>query len=128
MIGPKAYIHLDRLKNNIRNIRKNIGDRSLIVVVKANGYGHGYLNISKHLAGESDIIFAVFTIDEAIKLRKEGVKCPILIFSKIQKEWLEFAYKHKLWINACDYEDLKLLSQVYDEKGFCPEIHLEFDT
>ena len=128
MIGPKAYIHLDRLKQNISFVKNEIGDRNLMVIVKANGYGHGALNISSYLDLDSNIIFAVFTIDEAIELRKGGIKNSILIFCRIQKEWLELACKYKLWINACDYEDLILLSQFYDAKGYCPEIHLKFDT
>ena len=128
MIGPKAYIHLDRLKQNISIVKNEIGDRNLMVIVKANGYGHGALNISSYLDLDSNIIFAVFTIDEAIELRKGGIKNSILIFCRIQKEWLELACKYKLWINACDYEDLILLSQFYDAKGYCPKIHLKFDT
>ena len=46
MIGPKAYIDIGRLKQNVWNIRRNIGDRNLMIVVKANGYGHGALHLS----------------------------------------------------------------------------------
>ena len=100
MIGPKAYIDIGRLKQNVWNIRRNIGDRNLMIVVKANGYGHGALHIAKHLSDEPGIIFCVFTIDEAIELRNGGIKNHILIFSRIQRDWLELAYEHGLWINA----------------------------
>ena len=128
MIGPKAYIDLNRLKQNIWNIRRNIGERNLMIVVKANGYGHGALNIAKHLSDEPGIIFCVFTIDEAIELRNGGINNSILIFSRIQKDWLKLAYEHKLWINACHLDDLELLEQFYSEYGFCPNVHLKFDT
>ena len=88
MTGPKAYIHLDRLKQNVRKIKDNIGDRNLMVVIKANGYGHGSMNVAKQLSDSPDIIFCVFTIDEAIDLRKGGIKNPILIFSRIQKMFI----------------------------------------
>ena len=109
MIGPKAYIDLNRLKQNIWNIRRNIGERNLMIVVKANGYGHGALDIAKHLSDEPGMIFCVFTIDEAIELRNGGINNSILIFSRIQKDWLKLAYEHKLWINACHLDDLELL-------------------
>ena len=57
MIGPKAYIHLSRLEQNIFNIQRNIGERNLMVVVKANGYGHGSINIANTLSKNSGIIF-----------------------------------------------------------------------
>ena len=109
MIVPKAYIHLDRLKQNIWNIRRNIGNRNLMIVVKANGYGHGSLNIAKHLSDEPGITFCVFTIQEGIDLRREGINNPILIFSRIHKDWIALAIKYKLWVNACHQDDLILL-------------------
>ena len=84
MIGPKAYIHSDRLKQNIWNIRRQIGERMLMVVVKADGYGHGALNIASVLAGAPGIIFCVFTIAEAKELREGGISNKILIFSKMK--------------------------------------------
>ena len=128
MVGPKAYIHLSRLKQNISNIQRYVGDRNLMVVVKANGYGHGSLNVAKHLSSNSEIIFCVFTIQEAMTLREGGIKNPIFIFSRIQKEWIELANEYDLWINACHLDDLKLLAEKFNNKIDCPSIHLKFDT
>ena len=86
MIGPKAYIDIGRLKQNVWNIRRNIGDRNLMIVVKANGYGHGALHIAKHLSDEPGIIFCVFTIDEAIELRNNGINTDIIIFERLSNE------------------------------------------
>ena len=55
MIGPKAYIHIDRLKNNLSNIKNQIGNKSLMVVVKADGYGHGAVTIARALKNEDKI-------------------------------------------------------------------------
>lgn len=128
MIGPKAYIHLDRLKQNIWSIRRNIGDRHLMVVVKANGYGHGALHIARHLSEEPGIIFCVFTVQEAVDLRAGGIKNPILIFSRIQKDYLQICYEHDLWINACHMDDLQLITDFYQQNDGCPDFHLKFDT
>ena len=67
MIGPKAYIHLSRLKQNIFNIQRNIGERNLMVVVKANGYGHGAINIASFLSKNSAIIL-VKDLNEAVEI------------------------------------------------------------
>ena len=128
MIGPKAYIHLDRLKNNIWNIRRNIGERNLMIVVKANGYGHGLLDIARNLSNDSGIIFCVFTIEEGIAIRKEGINNHILVFSKIHQDWIDAATDYGLWVNACHQDDLKLINQYYKENRKCPEIHIKFDT
>ena len=56
-----------------------------MIVVKANGYGHGAVNIADFLSKNPAIIFCVFTIDEAVRLRENGIENPILIFSRIHK-------------------------------------------
>ena len=128
MVGPKAYIHLDRLNDNIKKIKNTIGDRNLMLVVKANGYGHGALNIVKHLSYDKNIIFCTFSINEALEIRKTGIKNNIFIFSKIQKSWIQLALENELWINATDIDDLKILKDFYNKKKACPKIHLKFDT
>ena len=87
-----------------------------MIVVKANGYGHGAINIANFLSKNSAIIFCVFTIEEATKLRESGVKNPILIFSRIHKSWIDLSVKYNFWVNACHIDDLKLLDKFYNEK------------
>ena len=128
MVGPKAYIHLDRLNDNIQQIKSTIGGRNLMLVVKANGYGHGALNIVKYLSYDQNIIFSTFSINEALEIRKSGIKNNIFIFSKIQKSWIHLALENKLWVNATDMDDLKFLNEFYIEEKACPKIHLKFDT
>ncbi len=128
MIGPKAYIHINRLKQNVKNIKRKIGNSNLMIVVKANGYGHGALNIAQGLSEENNIIFCVFTIEEAISLKNKGINKPILIFSRIHQDWIEIAYKNNFWVNACHIDDLKLLNKLYQETKCCPDFHLKFDT
>jgi alanine racemase len=127
-IGPKAYIHTDRLKQNLWNIRRHIGDRKLVCVVKANGYGHGALEISKVLSKEPGIIFAVFAFEEAIELRDNGIDNEILIFSRIQPELISKASELNFTLNACAMADLKALSDFHVKTGACPTFHLKFDT
>ena len=50
MFGPKAYICEKSFNKNLFNIQKIIGNKNLMLVVKANAYGHGFLkfvNLSK---------------------------------------------------------------------------------
>ena len=129
IIGPKAYIHLDRLKNNICIIKKEIGDIPLMCVIKADAYGHGAKIISKAISYEDkNILFAVFSIDEAIELRESGIKNDILIFSCLQESWLDISFELNLIVTASRLDDLFLLSKLYRTKGYCPRFHLNFDT
>ena len=126
--GPKAYIDSSELKSNIQKIKNHVGEKKLMVVVKANGYGHGAINIASSLSKTTDIIFCVFSITEALELREEGINNNILIFSKLQPDWIDMAVKNDLWINASEINDLELLVKFYNKNQLCPKIHLEFDT
>ena len=128
MIGPKAYIHSSRLKKNISQIQKAIPDKNLMVVVKADAYGHGLLNVVNILASDKDLIFCTFSIEEALEIRKNGIVNKIFVFSKIQKSWINLALENNIWINASHFEDLKVLADFFKAHNTCPKIHLKFDT
>ena len=108
MIGPKAYIHSSRLKKNIFQIKKVIPDKNLMVVVKADAYGHGLLNVVNILASDKDLIFCTFSIEEALEIRKNGIMNRIFVFSKLQKSWINLALENNIWINASHFDDLKV--------------------
>lgn len=75
-----AEIDLSKLRHNVEVIRKLLHDDvDIIGVVKANAYGHGDIVVSKYLESIGVKHFAVAFIEEAIKLRKSGIKGEIII-------------------------------------------------
>ena len=75
-------IDLGRIKNNFREIQKMAGDNVIIMpAVKANAYGHGVIMACRALEEAGARVLAVGNIDEAIHVRKAGVKCQIVIFA-----------------------------------------------
>lgn len=75
-------IDLGRIKHNFREIQNMAGKQVIIMpAVKANGYGHGVVMACKALEEAGAKILAVGNIDEAIHVRKAGVKCRIVIFA-----------------------------------------------
>ncbi len=128
MIGPKAYIHSSRMKKNITKIKKALFSKNLMVVVKADGYGHGLLNIVNILKSDKEIIFCTFSIEEALEIRKNGISNRIFIFSKLQESWINLALEYNIWINASHFKDLEILVKFFKVNNACPKIHLKFDT
>ena len=127
-IGPKAFIHLDRLRSNLWNIRRHIGERPLLCVVKANGYGHGAIPIAKAISREPGVNFAVFSLDEALELRKNSINNNILVFSKMQPEYIELAILNNLILNLSSLDDMEHLNSYFSRYGKCPRFHIKFDT
>ena len=128
MIGPKAYIHLDRLIHNYHEIHDQIGGSPMMCVVKANGYGHGSVACSNALLKEGCTFLAVFTFDEAMELRDAGIKTDIMIFSRMQKDFLEDAVANNITLNLSGVNDIALLEEFEKKYGTCPKFHLKVDT
>jgi len=128
MFGPKAYIHLDRLRNNYRLVKERVGSKEIMAVVKANAYGHGAIPVAKTLQNEGVKSFAVFTFNEAIELRDGGIQGDILIFSRMSEDILSNAIAHNITLNLSWPDDLNLLQHYHKQHGKCPKVHLKIDT
>ena len=74
-----ADIDLDAIVNNVKALKAltREGTKAL-AVVKADGYGHGDIAVSKAV---KDLVYgyAVATLDEAVNLRENGIDKPILM-------------------------------------------------
>lgn len=128
MIGPKAIIHLDRLIHNYHEIKKHVGDVSLMTVVKANGYGHGMVPVAQALQKEGVTFFAVFTIEEAKELRENGIKGDILIFCRMNREFVEEAADLNVTLILSQKDDIEILQELFLKNHKRPKVHLKIDT
>ena len=85
-----AEIDLDALENNYIKLRERVGkDVKFLGVVKADAYGHGAIKVSKKLEELGADYLAVSSIDEAMELRINDIKMPILILGHTPKEQVE---------------------------------------
>ncbi|MCU1444753.1 alanine racemase [Cryobacterium sp.] len=74
----EAVIDLGAVQANVEHLRRLIGTRHTMAVVKANGYGHGAVPVARAaLAGGADWL-GVADIDEALALRAAGIDAPLL--------------------------------------------------
>lgn len=72
-----ATIKASALSHNLAVARKCAADSKVWAVVKANAYGHGLTAAARALEGADG--FAMLDFEEAIRLRLQGVKKPILL-------------------------------------------------
>ena len=75
-----AEISLDAIKHNTNQFKKYIGASvNLMTVVKADGYGHGAVQVARAAIGAGSDYLAVAILDEGIELREAGITKPILV-------------------------------------------------
>ena len=73
-----AILSTENLLHNISVIKSKVGETKIIAMVKANAYGHGIRSVASRIDKHVDIL-GVASIDEALALRKIGVKAPIML-------------------------------------------------
>jgi len=83
----RAEIDLGALRHNYSVLRACAGNSvAVLPVVKADAYGHGANQVAKALARICVPGFAVATVNEAVKLRKSGIKEDILILGALYED------------------------------------------
>lgn len=126
----RAVVSLDAVARNFSEMRKNIAqDTKMIAVIKADGYGHGAVQIA-HLVEEYDYLwgFATAVPEEAIELRRAGIKKPILILGLIFEEYYPEMVEYDIRPAVCEYETARGLSEEALRQGKTIHIHLALDT
>ena len=75
--ATKAVINLSACQHNLSIATQAAPNSKCIAIIKANGYGHGMVEIAKALT-DADA-FGVARIDEALQLREAGITTSILL-------------------------------------------------
>lgn len=83
-----SYLEINQkaIRENLQNIKRKIGDKKILPVIKADGYGTGAEAILPILEKEEIKQIAVATVHEALILRKAGWEDKILILNQLWNE------------------------------------------
>ena len=102
----RADIDLDAVLYNFENMKANIRPGCKITaVIKADGYGHGSVQIAE-LMEPYDYMwgFAVAAADEAFRLRRAGIRKPIMLLGYTFDEFYEDLIREDVRICVFDYD------------------------
>jgi alanine racemase len=98
-----AEVNLNNLEHNFKEVKSLLPPRvKVLVTVKADAYGHGLVCVAKRLAACGVDYLGVASIDEGIKLRKSGIKTPILLLGLILKKDIPSLFTYQLTPTICD--------------------------
>ena len=122
-------INLDNLSHNFREIQKIVKEGTIVMpVIKANGYGHGSVELGrmyKELGAER---VAVSLLNEGMELRRSGLDLPILILNYTPGEQMKEVAAYDLTQAIYRYEDAKALSEAAGEMGKTAKLHIKIDS
>ena len=123
-----AEIDLDIIGNNMTNIKKLVGDKEVMAVVKADCYGHGAVEVSETLLENGASRLAVAMISEAIKLRDINITAPIMILGYTPLYLGEELINYDIEQTIYDLDYAKELSDIAIKLNKKAKVHIALDT
>ncbi len=121
-------IDVDAIENNLSELQKCIGNDTLkCAVVKADAYGHGAVTIAELLSHKVDF-FAVASADEAMELRRSGIKNNILVLSYTHSDDYEELIQNDIRLTVYNKDRAKKINDVADYLGKTAKVHIAIDT
>lgn len=129
----RTWIEIDTkaLRSNAEQFLKLIPKMTrLMAVIKSNAYGHGLVQVAKLLSSNqlpvpsNRLWFGVDSIVEALRLRREGIKNPILVLGYTPPSRLAEAGTNGIALTISNFEALKVLAALKKR----PPIHIKIDT
>lgn len=122
-------INLDNLAYNFREIRKIVNEKTMIMsIIKANGYGHGSIELARLYKRIGADRLAVATLTEAIELRRANIEGPLMVLGFTPSYQYNMVVENDVIQCIYTYSDAKVLSECAVEQNRKAKIHIKIDS
>ncbi|MEW6027176.1 MAG: alanine racemase [Planctomycetota bacterium] len=124
-----SEVNLKTLSDNVKNLRAQLGpDTKIMVVVKADAYGHGAVPVGKTALESGASMLGVGDSSEAIELRQSGILDPILILGAVIEEEIGWMVSYNITPTIHSMDLLGLFNEEAKRQNKQFNIHLKMDT
>ncbi|MDD6246672.1 MAG: alanine racemase [Firmicutes bacterium] len=124
-----AEVSLDNLEHNYRAIKNHIPEGCRFLgVMKADAYGHGAVPLSHALCELGAEYLAVSNLEEAIQLRRGGVRAPMLILGYTPASFADTMVFMDITQEVHSLEYAKELDTALAGTNYILNVHLKLDT
>jgi alanine racemase len=128
-VSTWVEVDLDRFAGNLAAVRGVDGAHAeILLVVKADAYGHGAVEMAEAAEREGVSHLGVATLHEGIQLRQAGCRLPIVALSPLLPSEIEEAIAHDLSPTVGDRAFAHALSEAAERRGSPVRCHVEVDT
>jgi alanine racemase len=122
-----AEINLKAIESNLKFIKSQTNSQ-ILAVVKADAYGHGLVPISKAAIEAGADWLGTALLEEALTLRKNGIKTPIIAWLTPCGEDFKSAIDLAIDLSISSIEVLEEIVVAGSQLGKIPRLHIEIDT
>jgi alanine racemase len=125
----QANVDLAAIRHNITVVKNKLHkDTKLMLIIKADAYGHGAVSIAKTVGEHLVDAYGVAIIEEAMELREAGIKIPILVLGYTSKEQYDMVVANDVSQTVFQYEMAEALSIEARKQKKMSRIHIKLDT
>jgi len=124
-----AEVNLKAIKHNYMEIRAHVpSEVETMAIVKADGYGHGSVQVANLLQEEGVNRFAVAIVKEGEELRESGITSPILVLGYTPRADIKALIENDLTQTVFSYDMAKTISDEAGRLGKKVNVHIKVDT
>lgn len=129
MRPTRAEIDLEAIRHNIRLLRQaSANAANLTAVVKANGYGHGAVKVSRAALEAGADCLAVAIPEEGAELRAAGITAPIFVLGLVADEQADLVAANSLIASVCTADGARALGEAARRQKTGVKVMLKIDT
>ncbi|MEO8036215.1 MAG: alanine racemase, partial [Acidobacteriota bacterium] len=122
-----AAIDLDAFSRNVTAIATRLPEGSrLMAVLKADGYGHGAVELAKRCDPGEVAMIATAMLEESLELRRAGITLPLLVLGPLRSSQIVTALDSGIVIGVVGPEELALACEVARDREVT--VHLKVDS
>jgi len=121
-------VNLGHIAENCQNLKKAVGGTKILVVLSANAYGHGIVEVAKTAARVGADFLGVDSVEDGLMLRKNKVTLPILVFGRPDEDLLVEAVTKDLSLTVFDLEMVKKISHTGLQTKKPAKVHVKVET
>lgn len=120
-------VNLTQLRRNVEAIRARVHPAKVLVMLKANAYGHGIDGVAPYIEPHVDYI-GVAVLDEGVHLRALGITKPILVAGGTLPEHVPYYLERDLTLTVSHPAILEAAEAAAQAAEKPLKVHLKIDT
>jgi alanine racemase len=123
-----AEVHTGLISHNVAIVAQRTAPVQVWAVVKANGYGHGAVQVANAALAGGATGLCVAIVDEGVALRRAGITAPILLLSEQPPELADLIVGYQLTPTVTTTRGAAVLAASAAAADQTIKIHIKVDT
>ncbi len=126
----RAEISLSALRHNLGQLRRRLAPGAkMLLVVKSDAYGHGMVTVARAAQREPAVVyFGVAAADEALELRRAGIRKPVLLLAPAHPSRLRELVAANITFAVSTIGEARGIDRAARAAGKRVKLHAEVDT